>query len=330
MNEGSMNEEATGSRPQHWSQVRESGSYWGMAFTLWCYRVLGRRVLQVLLYPIIGYFFISNRQARMQSQRFLKRLYSYTQANNIDQAAKRPPTQTDSFFHLMNFGQSMVDRFGALVGEIKRDKLFFEHREELLRLAREGCGAVIMTSHLGSTEMMRSLLEQVPGVKMNVLVFTDHTARFNRLATNMAGASTIELIPIPSLDPGTAMLLKDKIDQGEFVVVASDRTSASSANRVTHSLFFGHKAPFPQGSFILGSLMECPVYLLFCVKEQNQHTVYFEKFADQIELPRKQRKERLQVYIDQYAQRLQYYCCKAPLQWFNFYDFWDDNRTQGE
>ncbi|WP_275575194.1 hypothetical protein [Methylocucumis oryzae] len=39
-------------------------------------------------------------------------------------------------------------------------------------------------------------------------------------------------------------------------------------------------------------------------------------------MPRKTRDAAVQRYAQQFADRLQYYCLKEPMQWFNFYDFW--------
>ncbi len=73
---------------------------------------------------------------------------------------------------------------------------------------------------------------------------------------------------------------------------------------------------------ILASLLACPVYLFFCLRESDGYRIHFEPFAERIELPRRERQQRLQAYLQQYARRLEAYCLQAPEQWFNFYDFW--------
>jgi predicted LPLAT superfamily acyltransferase len=61
---------------------------------------------------------------------------------------------------------------------------------------------------------------------------------------------------------------------------------------------------------------------MFCLREANGHTVYFEHFADRIELPRGNRDGVLAELVAQYAKRLEHYCLRAPLQFYNFFDFW--------
>ena len=52
--------------------------------------------------------------------------------------------------------------------------------------------------------------------------------------------------------------------------------------------------------------------------------------ATNLKFPRKNREQAMQQIIQRYAERLQTYCLKEPLQWFNFFDFWhvdnDDNK----
>ncbi|MNT62497.1 hypothetical protein D3C71_1668420 [compost metagenome] len=61
---------------------------------------------------------------------------------------------------------------------------------------------------------------------------------------------------------------------------------------------------------------------MFGLKQQGRLNVYFEPFADPLSLPRQQRQQALQDAVDRYAARLEHYCLLAPLDWFNFFDFW--------
>jgi predicted LPLAT superfamily acyltransferase len=56
----------------------------------------------------------------------------------------------------------------------------------------------------------------------------------------------------------------------------------------------------------------------------RRYALYCEPFADRLELPRAHRKQALRDYVQQYASRLEYYCRLAPLNWFNFFRFWED------
>ena len=84
----------------------------------------------------------------------------------------------------------------------------------------------------------------------------------------------------------------------------------------------GQAAPFPQGPFILASILRCPVALIFALHQQEKLRIHCEPFADPLLLPRAERQDALQKTIDRYAERLEHYAPQSPLDWFNFFDFW--------
>lgn len=84
----------------------------------------------------------------------------------------------------------------------------------------------------------------------------------------------------------------------------------------------GQPAPFPQGPFILAALLRCPVLLIFALKQQGKLHIHCEPFADPLLLPRADRHAALEQAVNRYAARLEHYALQAPLDWFNFFDFW--------
>jgi predicted LPLAT superfamily acyltransferase/GT2 family glycosyltransferase len=297
---------------KHWSAQQERGSAWGMQFCLWCYRLLGKRALHVLLYPIIGWFFLFAASARQESQRYLQRVLD------------RPPTLPDSFRHFLSFGFSVVDKLAAWNGDVQRSDVNFPNRELLMQQSASGKGAVIITSHLGNVDMCRALVNSVPGIHLNVLLFTRHAEHINRLLQKVNPAAGMEIMQMGEIGPDTAMLLQEKIQRGEFIVIAADRTSPTSMHRVSSANFLGSPALFPQGPFILAALLECPVWLLFALHNGSRYDILLEAFAERLHLPRRQRQALLPEVIQRYANRLEHYCRLAPLQWFNFFNFWQD------
>lgn len=128
-------------------------------------------------------------------------------------------------------------------------------------------------------------------------------------------------------------MLKQKLDDGEWVAIVGDRTPIGVAHsdrdqRLVWADFLGYPAPFPQGPFILASVLRCPVYLMFGLKPNGKFRIHFEPFANPLVLPRAERQQALQETIERYAQRLEHYCLSSPLDWFNFYDFWRLNSPQ--
>ena len=305
----------------HWAGLGERGSAWGLRSLFSCYRLLGARAARWLLYPVIGYFFLSGHAARRASQAWLRRVH----------AGKAPlPGWRASFRHMFAFGQAGLDKLAAWTGKTDDWQIQFSGQEEFERLQASGRGALLIGSHLGNLEMTRALAQSEGRAKVNAVVYTEHARRFNELMQEANADFGVNLLQVAKLGPETALLLKEKIEQGELVVIVGDRTPPDEGSkRVSRLPFFGETAPFAQGPFILASLLDCPVYLFFCLREEQAgkvvYRIFFEPFAERVELSRAERLVRLEAYMQQYAKRLEHYARMAPEQWFNFYDFWRDN-----
>uniref|UniRef100_UPI0005056594 LpxL/LpxP family acyltransferase n=1 Tax=Aeromonas bestiarum TaxID=105751 RepID=UPI0005056594 len=305
-------------RRTHWSRTPERGSLLGMQIMLASYRLLGRRGFSLLLYPVIGYFWLTGRTQRQASQAYLARLEAFSHAQGI----RLPPEPRSSFRHFLRFGEAALDKLAGWRGDIAEDQVELVGREHYEAAINNGKGLLLLGSHLGDLELCRALGSRRGEVRINALVFTRHAARFNALLKQINPDSRLNLIQVQELGADTAILLKEKLDQGEWVVIVGDRTSVTREKRVVWADFLGAPAPFPLGPFALASVLGCPVYLMFGLKEQGRFRVHFEPFADSLSLPRQGRQQILASRVQAYADRLQHHCLRAPLDWFNFFDFW--------
>lgn len=295
----------------HWAGLQERGIVWGMRFLFGMYRLLGRTGLQVFLYPVVSYYWLTNRTARLASQGYLKKLSAFGLAHSYH-----------SYQHFIHFANSLIDKLAAWSGALSLSDVCYVGRDDLLNELSKGQGALLLASHLGNTEVCRVLANSDKALRINVLVHTKHAEKFNQLLAQYNTDSRLNLIQVTEITAATAILLSDKIADGELVIIAADRTPVNNTERVCYVNFLGAKAPFPQGAFILASLLNCPVYTLFCLQEQHQYVLYFEHFSDGLKFPRANRVQALQQTIQDYAGCLERYCLKQPLQWFNFFDFW--------
>jgi predicted LPLAT superfamily acyltransferase len=297
----------------HWARIEERGIIWGMRFLLRVYLLFGRRVLQVFLYPVVSYYWLSNRLARQASQAYLNKIAAFAPLNG---------SLLWSFKHFISFANALIDKLAAWSGALSPADVQHYGREALIAETRKGRGVLVLGSHLGNLEVCRILADFDKTLRINVLVHTKHAEKFNRLLNKTSDNGCLNLIQVTEITAATSILLNDKIDAGELVIIAADRTPVNNSQRISHAMFLGAKAPFPQGAFILAALLKCPVYTVFCLKQQGKYAIYFEHFSDVLNFPRKNREQSLQQVIQLYADRLQTYCLKEPLQWFNFFDFW--------
>ncbi len=306
----------------HWAATPERRGQWGLRFMLWLYQRAGRLPFILLLWPVVAVYWLSGRAARAASQQWLTRVQAVAHQQQI--ALPRP---LSSYRHFLRFGNSMLDKVASWRGDLQwgRDIDFAPGAETVIRAA-EGKGQLILASHLGDIEACRAMAKQVSGLVINALVFTDNAQRFRAVLESIAPQAGVNLLPVSDIGPDTAILLQQKLDAGEWVAIVGDRTAVQrqrgGERRVMWSEFMGQPAPFPQGPFVLAAALRCPVLLMFALRQQGKLRVHCEAFADPLPLPRNGRQQALQAAVDRYAARLQHHALLAPLDWFNFYDFW--------
>jgi predicted LPLAT superfamily acyltransferase len=310
-----------------WAGVRERGVYAGLWFMLQIYRLLGRPGFGFFLLPVIGYFFVFGRPARVASRQFLQRVWSRPEGRRV---LGHKPTLLDSFRHYLSFGAAILDKVAAWTGSIRLEDISYDNRESFARLERTGQGGVLIGSHLGNVEICRALGSLHRGLKINVLVHTSHAASFNRLLTQANCDAGLKMIQTADFGVDTAIALRERVAQGELIVIVGDRTPASNAARTVRVPFMGADADFPEGPFILAALLDCPVLLVFCMREGRRFQMIFEEFAAvRLNLPRKARREHLRAIAVRYAERLEHHALRYPYQWFNFFDFWAPMPPEG-
>ncbi|WP_321891295.1 glycosyltransferase family 2 protein [Paraburkholderia tropica] len=300
-----------------WWRRAERGSRLGMSLLALSCRLFGRRFTSLWLHPIVAYFLLTGRPAREASQRYFVQL-----AHAAPQPGTPRPGWLSSYRHMLAFAQSGFDKLAAWTGRVDFSDVEIDDARALDALLASGRGALVIGSHLGNLEMARALAVRGAQTRVTAIVYTEHAKRFNSVLAGANRDFTQHLVPVSDFGPQTALMMQERIERGELLVIVGDRTPAHESGRLTEAQFLGATAPFAQGPYVLAHALACPVYLLFCLKERSGYRLYFEPFAERIELPRRGRAEHIADWAQRFASRLEHHCRKAPYQWFNFYDFW--------
>jgi predicted LPLAT superfamily acyltransferase len=245
----------------------------------------------------------------------LRRAYS---ARGIQQE----PGWLDTFRHSFGFARKTVDIFAAWMGGIDPAIIEPADRQTLDSVVASRQGILLIVSHLGNIEISRALLDNAQRSRVKLLVHTLNAQNFTRVLQRFRPEAMADTIQVSEVNPGTMMALREVIEDGGWVAIAGDRTPVTAEERVSRTPFLGQDAPFPQGPYVLAHLLECPVYLMFCLRRKRSYSLYFEKFADRIILPRRDKSLAIAQWAACYARRLESFCLIDPLQWYNFFDFW--------
>lgn len=299
------------SKTRHWASIDEVSFVAGMRLLFWICRTFGRWPFRIALYPVLGWYLMTQPRSRRASQDYLRRVAA---------AGRRPVPGV--LAHFASFAETILDKLLLWGGLFRTDHVRFFGTEVIDQAVAAGTGGVLICSHLGNVELTRVLSRQRADIKTTVLVHTKHAQAFNRMMGRLNPASQMNLLQVTEMTPATAMLLSERIANGEFVVIAGDRVPVSHQPRVALADFLGAPAAFPVGPYVLAGILRCPVFMLFTIQRDGVPEVHFERLTDRVTMARKDREAGLAALASTYARRLEHFCLQAPLQWFNFYDFW--------
>ena len=313
-----MQQRTTGTRQRHWSSIGEETFVGGMWLLYMLFRVGGRLPFRLFLYPVVLWYWASNRAAREASLEYLQRLQRSTGALG------REPDWRDTLRHFFSFAETILDKMLAVGGRYKLETVRFVGRGPFEAMVRAGQGGLLVTAHMGCLEMCQASADATPGMKLTVLVHTVHAERFNRMLERLSPGRSISLMQVTEISPATAVLLAERVARGEFVAIAGDRVPIMAGRASAVQVpFLGHDAPFPTGAYMLASLLKCPLFALGCIRQGDAHEVVFDKLADRVVLPRGDRLAGCTVHAAQFAHGLERLLARAPYEWFNFFSFWN-------
>lgn len=298
-----------------WNQQQEKGNFFVLRLTLWLYRHLGRRVFLCILAVVIFWYWLFSPRTRRASLDYLQRIHRTAG----DKSPFFPqPTWRHSYVHLQQFGLSIVDKMHAWAGGTQEQDLALFGHEHIRQ--HYGKGAIILVSHFGNIELLRAVKSDHHQV-VNVLVYHRHAEQFNQFLQTINSKAGVRLISVADMGVETALILQQRLDAGEWIIVAADRTPVQSTRQQAIE-FLGQTADFPEGAWWLAHLLNAPVLAVFCYPVQQQFQVHIHHLTDNLHLARHNRSQLLHDFMQQYVALLQQHCLNAPYQWFNFYDFW--------
>lgn len=290
-----------------WLTRKERGSSLLLRFMIWLNQQRFRWLVNLLLYPIAGYFFLTGWTARQASQQFFTR-------------AKGSYNFTDYYRQLLCFSCSLADRVSMVLGDADRFEVKSHGREYLQTELDRGKGFILLGSHLGNFEASKLLARDRIGMDVHIVAHFAVSIKFRRALDSINPAMAPKFID--PMQPNAIFKMRDVIDKGGVLAILGDRTGIGEKQLAVD--FLGKPAMLPAGPYLIAAILHCPVLCFFGLRVDHfRYDTYAIKLADQIELARGQREEMAQRYAQQYADLLAEKARRYPYNWFNFYEFWN-------
>ncbi len=290
-----------------WTERKERGSSRSIRFMHWLCRHRFQRIVHLLLYPIVAYFFLTSGDTKKASRHFFLR-------------ATGSFSWLDHYKQLMCFSRSLVDRISILMGESKHITVHAHGREQLIDAQNRGQGAILLGAHLGSFEACKGLVKEQSNIDVHIVAYHGSSQKIRSVLDEINPEMAKRVID-PS-DPEAVFKMREVVESGGFLAILADRVGLG--DKTVKVNFLGGDIQLPAGPYLLASILRCPVYCFFGMRiDHNVYESHTVKLADQVTIPRNQRSEYLTKYAQQYANILAEHAQNHPHNWFNFFEFWN-------
>jgi predicted LPLAT superfamily acyltransferase len=296
-----------------WAGQGERGNRLALQTIAWIALHLGRRFSRWILWPVVAYFYLSSPKARHASAKFLARISGHSHGAGA------------VFRHLYTFAAVTLDRIYFLNGRLDLfDVNIEDEQNQALGTATQGVGMFLMGAHMGSFESVRSIARQHPGLRMVLLMYEDNARNIKQLLSAINPQAQQDII---ALGQASAMLqVRDQLKEGALIGVLADRSLESAGN--IQLSFLGQEAYFPLGPFRLAAMLKHPVFFMVGIYEGgNRYTIHLEPVMDFSKVGPAEREQASRAALIRYVQLIEQHCLKAPGNWFNFFDFWQNDET---
>lgn len=288
---------------------KSKGSKSGYSFFVFILRTFGVLPTYIVLYPAAFYFFVQPNQA-------WKSIYSFLRTK-VGLSPWKAFIGVYRNFYI--FGQTLVDRVIVMAG-YGQFTFTFDGEENLVRMAEEGHGGLLVSAHLGNWEIAGHLLYRIKA-KINIVMFEGEHEKVKEYMDRVKGEKNVNIISIKE-DLSHLYAINDAFERKELVCIHGDRFLPGT--RTVEVSFLGEGACFPCGPLLMAAKYNVPVSFVFAMKEHASH-YYFSATKGTVytyDRDRIKQTEQLQHTLLTFVQLIEKNIRKYPYQWFNYYNFW--------
>lgn len=285
-------------------QGKSRGTVLGYKIFVFFMKNLGLKAAYFILYFVAAYFCLFAMDSSKAIYHYFRHRLKFSKTRSLLSIYK-------SYYV---FGQTIIDKVAISSG--LRDKFTYEFDGiDLIReTIRQKKGGVLISAHVGNFEIAEFFFGELEEKTSISLLTTDveHTA-IKEYIESVTSESNINLIIIKE-DLSHIFEINAALARNEIVCITGDRYVKGS-KYLSQSLL-GEEAKFPAGPFLLASRLNVPVLFVYVMKETTSHYHLYARRA-------KAKKRDAKKLLEEYTESVSWMLEKYPLQWFNYFDFWN-------
>lgn len=283
---------------------KSKGTVLGYKIFIFLIKKLGVRAAYGLLYFVAFYYvFFAGQSTRAIYYYFRKRL-----------GCTWPKSLLSIYKSYFVFGKTIIDKAAISSGLKNRFTHECDGVENIIELLDKKQGGIMISAHVGNFEIAEFFFEDIDTRSQISLVTTDaEHQNIKEYMEKVTMRSKVKFILVKN-DMSHIFEINNALSNGELVCFTGDRYMRDQ--KVMTETLMGKKANFPAGPFLLASRLGVPVLFVYVMKETNKHYHLYARQA-------KAKNRDAQGLLKEYTQSVEWMLKKYPLQWFNYFDFWE-------
>ncbi len=289
---------------------RTKGGTLGYQIFIWILKNTNIRIAYFVLIFVAFWYFIF--QPKKPTCFYFRKVHNYS----------RLRTYYSIYKNYYKFGQVLIDKIAILSG--LTNKFTFEKTGEhyLHEMAQNQTGGILIGAHFGNWEIAGHFLKGIK-CKANILMYDGMQQHIKNLIDRVVNKDSIGFIFIKENGSDHLFKIDQALKNKEIIAMHGDRYMPG--NKTVTTSFLDHEAKLPVSPFYLASKYGVPVSYVSAVKEKTTHYRFYATKPKYFKYPAnpKTRNDELKIMVDDYVREMEKMVLAYPLQWFNFYQFWN-------
>jgi len=292
-----------------WSGKSRGGKS-GYLFFILLLKYTNRKLVYLFIRFVALYFLLTSDKKAISF--YFRRVHGYS----------LPKTIFNIYQNYYFLGQMLIDKISVLSGKGNGFTYNFDNEKYIREIVRGNKGGLLIGAHVGNWDIAAQLLNRLD-IKINIVVYEAEHKNIKELLKNNNILLNVNIIAIQK-NFSHLFEIMDAFTRKELVVMHGDRFT-DGTNKLTMT-FMKRQAKFPTGPLYLASKKNIPVSFVYAMKETSSHYHFFASKPKIYPYPAqiKKRKQEMAKMLQDYVNSLEIILKKYPIQWFNYYPFWED------
>ncbi len=283
---------------------KSRGTVLGYKIFIFFMKKLGLGSAYFILYFVAFYFLLFSPKGTKSSYYYFRKRLQYSPLKSIFNVYR-------SYY---KFGQTIIDKVAIRSGLRDKFTYDFDGEENLKQLIADKNGGILISAHVGNFEIAEFFFKEIDfNSQINIVTTDQEHSDIKSYLESVSQKSSIKLILIKE-DLSHIFDINTALANNELICFTGDRYFEGI--RFLEEEFLGKSAKFPAGPFLLASRLKVPVAFVYVMKETNKHYHLYTRLATA-------EKRDAQGLLQNYTQSIEWILKQYPLQWFNYFDFWE-------